>query len=301
MKKLTQFIDYLDNTELTFEEKAKIIAIFSDKECKRYTEQNGKMTSDIAYEMIRYGGGINPKTILKKDPAQTIIMQKHWNRAINDNPFIYHGIPRPFVTEKLGKLHVIHKLNHMGPKQFSSKDDFLKKFRKSQIRALIAHTSEKDMSKVMKQLKIDTDLRRKDPSLITYDDCFNAVDIDPLQIKYVPDVLLDKELCIMAVYRKGSTAFNYIKSKFMSKAMVVHAIKNDETIHFKNISKKFMTEEIYYLLIKFHRILLCHVPEEMRTPIMCMLAVYADNYSYESIPENIKNEYKSVLDSLMVE
>jgi hypothetical protein len=32
-----------------------------------------------------------------------------------------------------------------------------------------------------------------------------------------------------------------------------------------------------------------------------MLAVYADNYSYESIPENIKNEYKSVLDSLMVE
>jgi hypothetical protein len=62
-----------------------------------------------------------------------------------------------------------------------------------------------------------------------------------------------------------------------------------------------MTEEIYYLLIKFNRIILSHVPEEMRTPIMCMLAVYSDEYSYEFIPENILNDekYKEVIESLM--
>ena len=71
------------------------------------------------------------------------------------------------------------------------------------------------MPKVMKQLKYDTDLRRKDIDKITYDDCFNAVDIDPMQIKFVPEHLIDKTLCYMAVYRKGSNAFNDIPSKFI--------------------------------------------------------------------------------------
>jgi hypothetical protein len=106
------------------------------------------------------------------------------------------------------------------------------------------------MYKVMKQLKNDTDLRKKDPDKITYDDCFNAVDIDPTQIRFVPESLMDKNLCIMSVYRECSTAFNYVPPKFTSKAMVIHAIKNDITIDFKNIKEKFMTEEIYYLLIK---------------------------------------------------
>lgn len=301
MKNLTKFIEYIDQTELTFEEKSKIIAIFSEKECNKYIAQNGEITPEIAYSIIKYGNNINPKTIMKKDPKQNIITQKHWDRAVNDNPYIYHGIPRPFVTAHLGKLHVIHQLNHMGPKQFSVKDEFLKKFRKSQNRALIAHTNEKDIEKVMKRLKNDTDLRRKDPESITYDDCFNAVDIDPLQIKYVPESLLDKNLCMMAIYRKGSTSFNYIPSKFISKPMLSHAIKNDENIRFNKINKKFMTEDIYLLLLKFHRILLCHVPEEKRTPIICMLSVYIDDYSYEFIPENILNEYKDVIDSLKCE
>ena len=300
MKNLTKFIEYLDQTELSFEERAKIIAIFSEKECMQYVSKNTEMTSDIAYTIIKYGNSVNPKSIIKKDPKQNIIEQKHWNRAINDDPFIYHGIPRPYVTAHLGKLHVIHQLNHMGPKQFAT-DDFLKKFRKSQNRALIAHTAEKDKMKVMKQLKYDTDLRRKDSKTITYDDCFNAVDIDPLQIKYVPDSLIDKNLCYMAIYRKGSTAFNHVPSKFISKSMVTHAIKNDENINFNNINKKFMTEEIYFLLLKYNRIILSHVPEDLRTPIMCMLAVYIDDYSYEFIPDNILNndQYKIVIESLM--
>ena len=113
----------------------------------------------------------------------------------------------------------------MGPKQFSATDDVLRKFRKSQIRALIAHTSEKDMPKVMKQLKYDTDLRRKDINTITYDDCFNAVDVDPMQIRFVPDMLIDKTLCYMALYRKGSKVFNHVPPRFVSKNMVIHTIK----------------------------------------------------------------------------
>ena len=301
MKDLTKFIEYLDRTELSFEEKAKILAIFSKDECMQYVTKNGEMTESIAYEIIRYGNSINPKTIIRKDPKQRIINQKHWNRAINDDPYIYHGIPRPYVTAHLGKLHVIHQLNHMGPKQFSATDEFLKKFRKSQNRALIAHTSEKDMWKVMKQLKYDTDLSRKDINTITYDDCFNAVDIDPLQIKFVPDTLIDKNLCYMAVYRKGSMAFNDIPAKFISKPMVTHAIKNDKTINFNNIPEKFMKDEIYFLLLKCNRITLEQVPVEVCTPIMCMLAVYNDYYNYEFIPKDIlkNDQYKMVLDSLM--
>ena len=153
MKDLTKFIEYLDQSELSFEDKSKIIAIFSKDECIQYVTKNGQMTSDIVYEIIKYEKSINPKSIINKDPKQLIVNQKHWNRAINDDPYIYHSIPRPYVTAHLGKLHVIHKLNHMGPKQFSATDEILKKFRKSQNRALIAHTSEKDIPKVMKQLK----------------------------------------------------------------------------------------------------------------------------------------------------
>ena len=301
MKDLSKLIEYLDQTKLSFEEKAKIIAIFSKNECIQYVSKNTEMTSDIAYEIIKYGNSINPKTIIKKDLKQLIINQKHWNRAINDDPYIYHSIQRPFITAHLGKLHVIHKLNHMGPKQFSVADEFLKKFRKSQNRALIAHTPEKDMAKVLKQLKHDTDLRRKNINTITYDDCFNAVDIDPLQIKFVPESLIDKNLCYMAIYRKGSNAFNYVPSRFVSKPMITHAIKNDDTIDFNNINKKFMTEEIYLLLLKYNRIILGHVPEDLRTPIMCILGVYVDDYNYEFIPKNIlmNDQYKNIIDSLM--
>ena len=303
MKNLTTFVDYLNQTGMTFEEKAKIIAIFSENECRKFVGQNGEWTSDIAYALICYGNGINPKSILRKDRKQEILAQKHWNRAINDDPYNYHGIPRPFVNENLGKLHVIHKLNHMGPKRFSNKDEFLKRFRKSQLRALIAHTPDTEMDAVMKKLREDTDLRRKEYETITYEDCFNAVDIDPLQIQFVPKSLMDKNLCNMAVYRKGSTAFNYIPEKYQSKPMVVHAIKNDETIDYRNISSKFMIDEVYYLLLKYNRIILNHVPEESRTPIMCMLAVYKDNYNYEFIPVDILNDenYKRVIDSLMEE
>ena len=271
MKDLTKLIEYLEHVDLSFEEKAKIIAVFSTNECLQYVSKNGEMTSDIAYEIIKYGHNVNPKSIIKKDPNQHILQQKHWNRAINDSPSIYHGMPRPYITAHLGKLHVIHKLNHMGPRQFSATDEFLKKFRKSQIRALIAHTSEKDMFKVMKQLRYDTDLRRKDIDSITYDDCFNAVDIDPMQIKFVPNTLIDKNLCYMAIYREGSNAFNYVPSRFISKPMITHAIKNDSTIDFNKINKKFLKEEIYLLLLKYNRITLDDVDEESRTDIMCIL------------------------------
>ena len=303
MKTLANFIEYLEGENLTFEEIAKTIAIFSDKECRQYVAKNGEMTTDIAYDIIRYGYSINPKTIMRKDPKQTILNQKHWDRAINDDPYIYHGMPRPYVSINLGRLHVIHKLNHMGPKQFSNKDPFLKQFRKSQNRAAIAHAPEKERDKVIKQLKYETSLKRKKPETITYEDCFNAIDMDPLQIRFVPQTLIDKNLCIMAVYRKGSTAFNYIPHKFMSKPMVVHAIKNDETIDYKNIDDKFMIDEIYYLLLRYNRIILSHIPEEKRTPLICMLAVYKDNYNYEFIPKEIldNEKYKSVIDSLMIE
>lgn len=301
MKKLSTFIEFLDQSDLSFEDKAKIIAIFSTNECKRYVSENGEMTSGIAHTMIKYGKSVNPKNFIKNNSKQEIIDQRHWNLAVNDDPFIYHGIPRPYVTASLGRLHVIHQLNHMGPKEFSSKDDFLKKFRKSRNRATIAHAKEKDRMNVIEQLKYETDLRRKDIKTITYDDCFNAVDMDPLQIKYVPEGLIDKNLCCMAVYRKGSNVFNDIPQRFVSKAMIRHAIKNDETIDFNNIKKKYLTEEIYLLLLRYNRIILSHVPEELRSPIMCMLAVYIDSYSYIFIPENIlKNDkYKTIIDSFM--
>ena len=74
--------------------------------------------------------------------------------------------------------------------------------------------------------------------------------------------------------------------------MVRHAIKNDDTIDFNNIDKKYLTEDVYYLLLKYNRIILAHVPEEMRTPIMCMLAVYIDDYNYEFIPLDVLNDEK---------
>ena len=301
MKTLQKFIEYLDSTDMTFEEKAKTIAIFSDKECRHYVGKYGEYTPEIAYAMIRYGYSINPKTILRKDPKQTVLDQKHWNRAVNDDPYIYHGMPRPYRSCDLGKLHVIHKLNHMGPKAYSNKDDFLKKFRKSQLRALIAHTEEKERENVINKLRCDTDLRMREINTITYEDCFNAVDMDPLQIQFVPETIIDKCLCIMAVYREDSNAFNYIPSKFVSKAMVTHAIKNDETIDYTKINEKYMTDEIYYLLLRYNRIVLSHVPEEKRTPIMCMLAVYCNEYNRNFVPENILNDekYKQVFDSFM--
>ena len=302
-KDLTKFIEYLEQTDMTFEEKAKIIAMFSENECRRYVAINGEMTPDIAYSLIRYGYSINPKTILRKDPKQTVLDQRHWNRAVNDDPYIYHGMPRPYRSCDLGKLHVIHKLNHMGPKAYSNKDEFLKRFRKSQLRALIAHTDEKDMENVMKQLKQETDLSKKELNTITYEDCFNAVDMDPNQIQYVPDTLMDRNLCIMSVYRKGSMSFNLIPQKYMTKAMIVHAIKNDETIDYTKINPKFITEEIYYLLLKYNRIVLSHIPEEHRTPMICMLACYCDAYNKNFVPENILNneKYKQVFESFTEE
>ena len=301
MKDLTKLVEYLDQTDMSYEDKAKTLAVFNHNDCRKYVAHNEGMTPEIAYAIVGYGNSINPKTIMRKDPKQTILNQKHWDRAVNDDPYIYHGMPRPYRSCELGKLHVIHKLNHMGPKAYSNKDAFLKMFRKSQYRAEIAHTEEKDRLKVIQRLRNETDLRKKDINTITYEDCFHAVDLDPLQIQFVPENLMDKSLCVMALYRKSSIAFNYIPSKFISKPMVRHAIKNDETIDFNKIDERYLTDEVYYLLLKYNRIILSHVPEERRTPIMCMLAVYVDNYNYEFIPEEILNDEKckAVIDSLM--
>lgn len=302
MKSLSKVIEYLEQTEMSFEEKAKIIAIFSSSECMKYVKENGEMTPEIAYNIIGYGNSIKPTDIIKKDPKQNIIKQKHWDRAVNDDPYLYHSLPRPFRTANLGKLHVVHKLNHMGPKEYSNADEFLKRFRKSQLRATIAHADERNRARVLKQLRYENDLWKKEENTITYEDCFNAIDLDPMQIRYTPLSLIDKNLCIMAVYRKGSKAFNYIPNKFISKPMIRHAIKNDSTIDFKKIRDKNLSEDIYYLLIKYKRIKLDVIPLEMRTLIMCILAVYIDNDNFNFIPDEIINndEYKSILEFLMV-
>ena len=106
-------------------------------------------------------------------------------------------------------------------------------------------------------------------------------------IQYIPTELLTEELCNIA-FSQNTEFFVYIPTKYKTQTMCDKYVYNDYLNRFKHVPDNFKTPEMCLAAVIAYAELIKNVPDNLKTKEMCWAAVGANAELFIHVPGNLK-------------
>ena len=140
----------------------------------------------------------------------------------------------------------------------------------------------------------------------TFELCYNAVKIDKMQLKFVPENHKTEELiktirhhngilkytpfalktyenCLDAVTRNACN-IKYVPRKFKTVELCLAAIQNNANVYLKHIPKRIVS---YQSAVTINSWVFIDIPDELKTEEMCWKAVKDNKYLFQYVPQSL--------------